>query len=310
MTKNHRNLTQMHDTIRPMKTLLTASLLLGIAGHAHADDVFEVCKGESKRIAAGTGQLSIAIVLPDDFPGRDQRSVLFPIGIALAKAEKAKVLLVAEVDAAVKLSGMKQWSDKGNKCGYAPSLVAILGQKYPNVSTAHTTIGCEGDKCELRVDLERHGRPSSERWVRYTAPLAGAKTDLKVIAAAAPKLKAVGVPPDAPQAGLAVASLTPGKIRVRADADGALELDKLIETDPSIAACSVPNRKSHDVRGYWAEWMVAAPGGIYQAFVKPFGGKDPADAKAAECLEKALNKMETSCPRDAKPVKVKAAICM
>src|SRR6185295_11327504 len=88
---------------------------------AHAD-VFEVCKGESKRIVAGTGKLSIAIVMPDDFPGRTERKVVFPIGERLAIAEKASVIAVAEVDAALKLVGAKHWTEKADACSASPSL--------------------------------------------------------------------------------------------------------------------------------------------------------------------------------------------
>src|SRR5215468_9246912 len=176
--------------------------------------VFDVCKGESKHIVAGTGQLSIALVFPNDFPGRTTREVLFPIGEALAKAERARVILVADVDAAIKLARERQWSDKTNACGSAPAFAAVLGQKYPNLSTAHVSIEC-GDKCELHVDLERHGRPSAERWVRYVAPLASDKPSTRMIAAAGAKLVAKGVPPNAPKAGLAVGQLADGSVTTR-----------------------------------------------------------------------------------------------
>ena len=175
--------------------------LLLVAAPAHADGVFDVCKGESKTVVAGTGQLSIAPIYPDDFPGRTTREVLYPIGERLAIAEHAKILLGADVDAALKLVHERHWTDTSNACGSAPSLVAVLGQKHPNLSTAHASIACD-DKgaCELRIDLERHGRPTAERWVRYAAPLVGSKDSPKVIAAAAPKLVAKGPPPDAPRA--------------------------------------------------------------------------------------------------------------
>lgn len=289
-------------------------VLLGLAAAptvAHADDVFEACKGESKHVVTGTGKLSIAIVLPDDFPGRTERAVLFPIGERLAAAEKANVILVKEVDDALKLVGAKQWTEKSNACGgAAPSLVAVLGLKHPNLSTAHTTIVCEGAACKLRVDLERFGRPTAERWVRYEAPLAGDKGDKKVIAAAAPKLKAIGAPPDAPTDGLAVKELLDGKVYVRADVDGSLEVDKLVEANAAVAACSIKGRRAHDARGFWAEWEINAQGGMYSAMVKPFAGRDPKDAEAAKCLEQALNKMQVPCPREQKVLKVKAAICL
>ena len=287
-------------------------LVTALAGTAHADNVFEVCKGESKKIVAGTGKLSIALVFPDDFPGRTTRQVLFPIGARLANTEKAKVILVADVDAALKLVGTKKWNDKSDACGgTAPSLNAVLGQKHPNLSTAHVSIGCETQPCELRVDLERHGRPSAERWVRYVAPLDGAKDDLKVIAAAGKKLVAKGTPPDAPTAGLATDKLATGKVRARSDVDGALEADRTMEASAAIAACSPKQRKGpHDVRGYYAEWTLSAKGTAYQTLVKPFAGRDPGDEAAAECLKKALEATTFTCPRDAKAVKVKTAICL
>lgn len=286
-----------------MRSLIMLAAVLA-APTARAD-VFDVCKGESKKIVAGTGKLSIALVFPDDFPGRTTREVLFPIGARLAVTEKAKVILVADVDRAIKLVGMKRWDEKSDACGTAPSINAVLGLKHPNLSTAHVSLK-DG---ELIVDLERHGHVSAERWVRYTAPVTDPKST-KAIAAAAPKLVAKGAPPDAPQLGLVVDKLTIGKIRVRSDVDGALEADRIMEATPAIAACAIPNRKSHDVRGYWAEWMLSAKGTVYQALVKPFAGKDPKDEAASECIKKALEATQLPCPRDAKATKVKTAICL
>lgn len=283
---------------------MVAAALAAQAGSARAD-VFDVCKGESKRIVSGTGKLSIALVFPDDFPGRTSREVLFPVGARLAVAEKAKVILVADVDRAIKLVGMKRWDEKSDACGTAPSINAVLGQKYPNLSTAHVSL----KNGELIIDLERHGSVSAERWVRYTAPVTDA-TSTKAIAAAAPKLTAKGPPPDAPQLGLVIDKLTIGKIRVRSDVDGALEADRIMEATPALAQCAVPNRKSHDVRGYWAEWMLSAKGTVYQTLVKPFAGRDPKDEAASECIKKALEATQLPCPRDAKAIKVKTAICL
>jgi hypothetical protein len=291
--------------MRRMKiTVVVAAMLAAQLGQARAD-VFDVCKGESKKIVAGTGKLSIALVFPDDFPGRTSREVLFPIGARLAVAEKAKVILVADVDRAIKLVGMKRWDEKSDACGTAPSINAVLGQKHPNLSTAHVSLK-DG---ELIVDLERHGLVSAERWVRYTAPVTDLKST-KAIAAAAPKLTAQGAPPDAPQLGLLIDKLTIGKIRVRSDVDGALEADRIMEATSALAACAIPGRKPHDVRGYWAEWMLSAKGTVYQALVKPFAGKDPKDEVAAECIKKALETTQLPCPRDAKAIKVKTAICL
>ncbi|MGE0868899.1 MAG: hypothetical protein AB7P03_10060, partial [Kofleriaceae bacterium] len=166
------------------------------------------------------------------------------------------------------------------------------------------------DACELRVDLERHGRPTAERWVRYSAQLDGPKDQLATISKAAGKLKAIGVPPDAPKIGLAVAQLPAGVVTVRSDVDGALEADRIMEANPAFAACGPKGRKPHDIRGYWAEWKLSARGNPFQATVKPFGGRDPADAAAAECLKKALEATQLACPRDGKVIGVKTAICL
>jgi hypothetical protein len=294
-----------------MKLLVVIAAMTANLGLARADGVFEVCKGESRHVVAGTGKLSIAVVYPDDFPGRTTREVLYPIGERLAIAEGAKVILGADVDAAVKLVGAKRWTEKSDSCGTAPSLVAVLGQKHPNLSTAHASIACDDKQaCELRIDLERHGRPTAERWVRYAAPLAGAKDSPKVIAAAAPKLVAKGAPPDAPTEGLAVEKLPTGKVRVRSDVDGALEADRIMEASEAFAACGPKGRRSHDIRGYSAEWTLSAKGTVYQAFVKPFAGRDKADEVAAECLKKALEATQLPCPRDGQTIKVSTAICL
>jgi hypothetical protein len=291
---------------------LSIPLAITLSTPAHADGVFDVCKGESKTVVPGTGQLSFAVIYPDDFPGRTTREVLYPIGERIAIAEHAKILLGADVDAALKLVRDKHWTDKSNACGSAPSLVAVLGQKHPNLSTAHASIACDdkGTTCELRVDLERHGRPSAERWVRYAAPLVGSKDSTKVIAAAAPKLVAKGAPPDAPKAGLATSELALGVVTTRSDADGALELDRAMEASEAFAACSPKGRKAHDIRGYWADWKLSALGTAMEVMIKPFGGVDKADQEAAACLTKALRAMQLTCPRDGKVVPVRTAICM
>ena len=294
-----------------MKLFVVIAALTARFGHARAVGVFEVCKGESRHVVAGTGKLSIAVVYPDDFPGRTTREVLYPVGERLAIAEHAKVILGADVDAAVKLVGAKRWTEKSDACTTAPSLVAVLGQTHPNLSTAHASIACDDKQaCELRIDLERHGRASAERWVRYAAPLVGAKDSPKVIAAAAPKLVAKGPPPDAPTEGLAVDKLPTGKVRVRSDVDGALEADRIMEASEAFAACGPKGRRAHDIRGYTAEWMLSAKGTVYQAFVKPFAGKDPADEVAAECLKKALEATQLPCPRDGHTFKATTAICL
>ena len=120
----------------------------------------------------------------------------------------------------------------------------------------------------------------------------------------------IGVPPDAPKAGLAQTELADGTVTVRSDVDGSLETDRIFEANPAFAKCAIPNRKKHDVRGYWAEWKLSAQGNPFQALVKSFGGRDPADEKAAECLRKAIESTQLRCPRDGKVVTVKTAICL
>ncbi len=284
--------------------------LVLLAGTAVADDVFEVCKGESKTVVAGTGKPSIGVVYPSDFPVTTTPAMRNAVGARIATMEKAKIVPAKDVEAAKTLVGEKKWSDKSDVCGYAPSLVAVLGIKHTNLSTAHAAVTCEGEKCSLIVDLERHGRPTAERWVRYVAPLAGAKDKVATIQAAAAKLVAKGPPPDVPTAGLAVKELPDGKVTVRSNVDGALETDRIMEASAAIAACAPKGRKPHDTRGYWAEWQLSAKGTPFQAMVKPFAGRDPNDAKAADCLKKAIEGLQLACPRDGKPVAVKTAICL
>ncbi|HVK89092.1 MAG TPA: hypothetical protein VM513_33455 [Kofleriaceae bacterium] len=282
-----------------------------LAGSAHAQGVYEVCKGESKGVVAGTGKPSIAVVYLSDFPVTTTPKMRNAVGAAIAKAEKAKIVPAKDVEAAKRLVDEKKWADKSEACGQAPSLVAALGLKHPNLSTATARVECsDGGPCMLHVDLERHGKRSAERWVRYSAPLSGPRDKVATIQAAAPKLVAKGPPPDAPRAGLAVAELAPGVVTVRSDVDGALESDRIMEGNPAFAACGPKKRKQHDVRGYWAEWKLSARGNPFQVMVKPFAGRDPADATAADCLKKALEATQLRCPRDGKVVDVKTAICL
>ncbi len=295
-----------------MKTLIALCALCAPASLAFGGDVFDVCKGESKTVVAGTGQLSIAVVYPNDFPVTTTPVMRNAVGEALARAEKARIVPAKDVEAAKKLVGEKKWSDKTDVCGYAPSLVAVLGLVHPNLSTAHAQVQCDDkSQCQLIVDLERHGRPTAERFVRYVAPLAGPKDKVDTITAAAKHLAAKGVPPDVPKAGLAVSQLESGKVTTRSDADGALELDRAMEANAAFAACGPKKRKSaHDVRGYWAEWKLNARGTAMEVFVKPFGGADPQDEDAAKCLANALRHMQMACPRDGKVIPVKTAICL
>ncbi len=293
-----------------MRALLAIATVTALAAPATADSVFDVCKGESKTAVTGTGKRSIAIVYLNDFPVTTTPAMRNAVAEPIARAEKAKIVPAKDVEAAKKLVDDKKWSEKSDACGQAPSLVAVLGQKHRNLGTGTATVGCEGDVCELRVDLERHGATSADRWVRYAAKLEGPKDNLKVIMAAAKKLAPKGPPPDAPKAGLAVAELAPGVVTVRSDVDGALESDRIFEGNPALAACGPKGRKPHDIRGYWAEWKLSARGNPFQVMVKPFAGRDPADAKAAECLKKAIEATQLRCPREGKVVDVKTAICL
>jgi hypothetical protein len=289
---------------------LSLVVLVAFASPAFAQNAFEVCKGESKPAVAGKGKISIAVVYPEDFPVKTTPAMRNAVGAALARAEKGKIVPAKDVEAAKKLVDAKKWTEKSAACGYSPSLVAVLGQKHQNLSTAHATVMCEGDKCELKVDLERHGKPSAQRWVRYTAPLSGAKDKVGTIQSAARKLANKGVPADASTKGLAVKELVAGTVTVRSDIDGALELDRAMEAAASFAACTPKKKNAKDIRGYWADWKLSAQGTAMEVMVKPFGGVDPTDETAAKCLRQALQKLQMACPRDGKPAAVRTAICL
>ncbi|MGE3765434.1 MAG: hypothetical protein AB7L94_24455 [Kofleriaceae bacterium] len=291
------------------RIVFTALVLALTTGSALAQDAFEVCKGESKMAVAGTGKPSIAMVYLNDFPVTTTPKMRNAVAAQIATFEKAKIVPAKDVEAAKKLVDEKKWDDKSEACGQAPSLVAALGQKHPNLSTGTVTVDCEGDSCVLNVDLERHGRHSKDRWVRYTAPLKVAKDKIKVATIQGAKLKANGVPPDAPKAGLEVGELAPGTVTVRSDVDGTLESDRIMENNPAFAACS-PKSGKKVMRGFWAQWKLSAKGNPFQIQVKPFAGRDPLDAQAAECLKKALEATQLRCPRDGKVVDVKTAICL
>jgi hypothetical protein len=289
----------------------TLLALAGLTTVAHAQNAFEVCKGESKPAVEGTGKIAIAVVYPEDFPVKTTPAMRNAVGATLAKAEHATIVPAKDVEAAKQLVDAKKWNEKSPSCGYAPSLVAVLGAKHPNLSTALASVSCDdAGTCELRVDRERHGKPTAQRWARYTAPLAGDKTKLATIQKAAAKLATKGAPPDAPKAGLAVSELVDGTVTVRSDVDGALELDREMVANAAFAACAPKKKSKHDNRGYWADWKLNAMGTAMEVFVKPFGGVDPTDEAAAKCLRNALQKMQMSCPRDGKPVAVRTAICL
>ena len=293
-----------------LRAAFTLAALSALTVPARADGIFDVCKGESKTAVAGTGKPSIAVVYLNDFPVTTTGPMRNAVAASLTKAEKAKIVPAKDVEAAKKLVDEKKWNDKSDACGQAPSLVAVLGQRHPNLETATASVGCTGDTCELYVDLERHGARSADRWVRYVAPLTGPKDQLKTIQAAGFKLVAKGTPPDAPKTGLAAAALEVGVVTVRSSTDGALESDRILEANAALAACGIKGRKKHDVRGYWAEYKLSAKGNPFQTMVKAFAGRDPADDKAAECLKKAIEATQLRCPRDGKVTEVKTAICL
>jgi hypothetical protein len=291
------------------RVIVVLIALTGGVGAARADGVFDVCKGESKTVVTGKGKMSIAVVYPDSFPVKTTPAMRNKVGARLAKAEKAKIVPAKDVFAAVDLVKEKRWSAKHEACGFAPSLIAVLGQKHTNLATATAEVVCD-DKgaCELHLDLQRHGRGSAERWVRYSAPLDGPKDDLKTIMKAAPKLVA-GDFPNHPTDGLATDKLPVGAATLRSDVDGALEVDRVMEASAAFAACR-KNRKKDDTRGYWATWTLTALGKPSKVMVKPFQGDDPADKEVAECLTRAMETTQLACPRDNKPVDVKTAICL
>ena len=289
---------------------LSLVALLLFAAPAAAQNAFDVCKGESKPAVLGKGKIAIAVVYPEDFPIKTTPAQRNAVGAALARAEKGIIVPAKDVEAAKRLVDNKKWTEKSAACGYSPSLVAVLGQKHQNLSTAHASVVCEGESCVLRVDLERHGKGTAERWVRYESALKGPKDKVGTIQSAAPKLKSKGMPSDASTKGLAVKELVAGTVTVRSDIDGALELDRQMEAAQSIAACTPKKKGAKDIRGYWADWKLSAQGTAMEVMVKPFGGVDPTDETAAKCLAQALRNLQMSCPRDGKVAAVRTAICL
>jgi hypothetical protein len=277
---------------------------------ARADDVFEVCKGESKTVVTGKGKMSIAVVYPENFPVTTTPKSRNAVGARLARQEKAKIVPAKDVFAAQALVKEKRWSAKVEACGVAPSLIAVLGQKHTNLATANADVACD-DKgaCTLHLDLQRHGKGSADRWVRYSAVLDGPKDQLDTYIRAAGKLTP-GELPNHSMKGLAVKELPLGVVTARSDVDGALEVDAAMEANAAFAACRPKSRKAHDMRGYYAEWTLTALGRPSGVSVKQFQGTDASDAEVAECLQSALEKSQLACPRDSKPAKVKTAICL
>ena len=297
--------------IRRILLVLVPFVGLGALGApARAQGVFDVCKGESKTVVSGDGRPWIAVVYPGDFPVATTPQMRNAVGEVIARAEHARIVAAKDVEAAKKLVDQKRWTERSDACGYAPSMVAVLGQTHSNLSTAQAQVTCDGQACQLIVDVERHGRPGAQRFMRYEAAFAGPPDKVSKIQAAAHHLAAKGPPPDAPKAGLAQSELASGVVTTRSDADGALELDRIMEADPAFAACGPKGRKPHDVRGYWARWKLSARGTAMEVEVKPFGGADPADQTAADCLRRELQHMQLACPRDGKVIAVKTAICL
>jgi hypothetical protein len=296
--------------ISPMRCMgICLITLVGLVGSARADGVFDVCKGESKTVVTGKGKMSIAVVYPEDFPVKTTPAMRNKVGARLAKSEKAKIVPAKDVFAAMDLVKEKRWAPKKESCGYAPSLIAVLGQKHTNLATATASVACDAaGACVLNLDLERHGKGTKDRWVRYSAPLSGAKDDLKTIMAAAPKLVA-GEFKDHPTTGLAVDTLPQGAATMRSDVDGALEVDRTMEASAAFAACR-KGRKTNDTKGYWATWTLTALGKPSHVMVKPFQGDDAKDKEVADCLTRAMESTQLACPRDNKAVEVKTAICL
>jgi hypothetical protein len=140
------------------------------------------------------------------------------------------------------------------------------------------------------------------------APLAGGLDGAPLVAGLATLLKqvhpavAVDFINPAGQYLRALTAATTGAAVAKAAADG--------PKSAALAACAPAGRKPHDIRGYLAEYKLTAKGNPFQVMVKPFAGRDPADAKAAACLEKALTATQLRCPREATVLTVKTAICL
>src|SRR5512146_2145161 len=115
------------------RTILLVLAVAAAAPAARADGVFDVCKGESRHVVAGTGRMSIAVVYPNDFPVTTTPVMRNAVGAALAVAEHATIVPAKDVEAAKQLVGEKKWTEDSPSCGYAPSLVAVLGLKHPNL---------------------------------------------------------------------------------------------------------------------------------------------------------------------------------
>ena len=293
-----------------MRGMLCVVFVLGsLAGTASADDVFEVCKGESKTAVAGTGKPSIGVVYPDSFPIKTTPAMRNAVGARLARAEKATIVPAKDVVAAKTLVEARQWSKTSAACSVSASLVAVLGIRHTNLISATAEVVCDpAGACQLQVDLERHGRKSAERWVRYVAPLKGPKTELATYMAAAPKLT-LGPKPDKVTPGMAVKELPANAVTVRSTAAGYLEVDRTMEASQAFPACR-PKTGKKATRGFWAEWTLLAPGKASSVMVKPFAGVDPLDKEAAACLQRAIEQTQFACPRDGKQTSVKSAICL
>jgi hypothetical protein len=306
-----KNAVYDRDEATMIRAILAASvgIVMVLSSTARADEsVLDACKGESKTVVTGQGRASIAVVYPDAFPVKTTPAMRNAVGARLARAEKAKIVPAKDVFAARELVEDRKWSATSTQCTVSASLIAILGLKHTNLHTATAEVICNGADCELRIDIERHGKPSKDRWGRYVAKLTGPKDQIKTYMTTAPKLKSV--PSDKTSAGMAVTKLATGVVTTRSNVDGALEVDRAMEASAAFAACRPKARKADDIRGYRAEWVLSAIGRPGKVMVKPFAGTDPTDKDVAQCLRKALETTQLACPRDGKPADVVTSICL
>ena len=75
-----------------IRSVILAAVVVGLCSTAHAQNAFDVCKGESKPLVEGTGKLVIAVVYPEDFPVKTTPAMRNAVGAALAKAEKGIIV--------------------------------------------------------------------------------------------------------------------------------------------------------------------------------------------------------------------------
>ena len=95
-----------------LRPALSLAALLALAAPAHADSVFDICKGESKTTVTGAGKPSIAVIYLNDFPVTTTPAMRNAVGASIARAEKAKIVPAKDVEAAKRLVDEKRWSDE------------------------------------------------------------------------------------------------------------------------------------------------------------------------------------------------------